>query len=402
MGYGFSLPNNPADHYSIAFSPAISAYVKNAKALRRAHHSRSNFTKPPTSSDPTMTTTVPVGDLADRSSYSSESANMVITETSVQREIHWVRLTQDGHEFSSHFFRDLSIAVENPRERQLKELMPLTSKLIFDEVPLSRNKLHVLCATVMMLQKGQAAIRKYDHNLPEYTKNANQIDGARYRESQLSILRSVLHSLQNSMRSYIGIGADDQPHPQILRLQHTFIDMPKSLLKDYRNVLFAGMNTRDPRKLRERGGSDFAFTVWLCGLCVFADKVEKPVKDGSSSRLSTWLRYLQAAYPRTASTLAVKGEKLESDEELTHWFDPVRTGLACEDAAEAKSYLKAIQTVVAKHPNSVYNDTMVTVSYLDWCMHIVRMEGVWFPNLRESTHEKNDDEWVMFMNLGDT
>ncbi len=34
MGYGFSLPDNPADHFGIDFTPAIAAYINATKALR--------------------------------------------------------------------------------------------------------------------------------------------------------------------------------------------------------------------------------------------------------------------------------------------------------------------------------------------------------------------------------
>lgn len=403
MGYGFSLPNNPADHFSIAFSPAISAYIRDTKVLRRTLHPDSEPRIGLSTSDRDMAAIMNIEDTVDGSVYSSDSADILITEDSVEREIHWVRLTKDGYDFSPNFARDLSIAVENARERQLKASMQLASRTNFWDAPLSRNKLHVMCATVMMLQKGQAAIREYDGEVPEQPKNAKQVDAARYRQSQLQILGHVLEPLYKSLSSYIGISEDgDTRYHQLIRLESTLEGLPKTLLKDYRRLLYAGMKTRDPRKIRERGGADFAFTVWLCGLWIYVQQGGGTYEDGVASgsafkghRLS-WLHFLQESYPEAANGTGA------AEQGASDWFDPVRNSASSRDATRgepsfvAASYLNAIEAVVAKHPQSVYNHPRLTASRLEWCLNIVRMEGVWYPDLQGGT-QVEDDEWILFM-----
>jgi len=409
MGYGFSLPNNPADHFSIGLSPAISTYIKDIKALRTALHSDSEPRSGLSPSHHKMAATRAIEDTADGSGCPPESVNILVTEDSVEREIHWVRLTKDGFEFSPQFLADLSIAVESPRERRRKANMRPSSSLSFENASLSRNKLHVMCAIVMMLQKGQASMRKHDKDLPEQPEDSKQIDGARYRQSQLRILDHVLGSLYPNLRFHL---YDSVRNRQVVRLEHTFEDIPKTFSKDYRNVLYAGMKTRDPRKMRDRGGVDFAFTIWLCGLWTYAEGSQGTddefVALGSAfnGHLLRWLRFLREIYPEQSNESEGRPQDSERIMGGSDWFDPIRSNKSDKDAEGdlsfvAASYFSAIQADMVKHPHSLYNNPRVTAQRLEWCLNIVRMEGVWYPNLQDDTQDE-DDEWILFMETGDT
>ena len=402
MGYGFSLPNNQADHFSIAFSPTISAYIRSVRARRSAMGSKAEHERD-------ANTGVENEDLRMKNGGPMESVDITETEEPAEKKIHWVSTLKSDYEFSPCFLVDFAIAVENHRER-VKADKDAPDNGNFWGTPLSRNKLHVICAVFMILQKGQAAIKEHDEDLPQCPQNIRQIDAARYRRSQLQILETVLSSLGGKLKSYVGFNtSSDTESVRIIRLENTLISSPQRMLKDFRNILKAGMRSRDPKKVRQRGGADFAFTVWLCGLWVCQDmKNDQEGKANADADLEPqflrWLQFLSNAYPENAKI----GQSNGSTETDTHgmdgteWYDPIRNKEAEGDLSSViASYLDAIRVAVAKHPQSLYNDPKITAERLQWCLNIVRMEGVWFPDLQEDGQEE-EDEWMLFLDFDGT
>ena len=401
MGYGFSLPDNLADHFSVGFSPAISAYIRATRARRLAFSSVSE-------SREVSSSTFATRDAKIKNEHAIESVDIIETEEPAAQDIHWIRVLDREYVFSPHFLEGFSIAVENQRERFEADKCPPPDGNFWDR-PISRNKLHVICALAMILQKGRAAIRQLDKDLPERPHNARQVDAARYRQGQLRILEWVLGFLHSTSMSFKGISkSDNGKSTQIMRLEHTMTALPKRLLKDFRNVLNAGLKTREPRKIRERGGNDFAFTIWLCGLCLYASTHKKTPEETTASEadlephLLRWLQFLYETYSENQSRLpsSEMSKTAKHPIEENEWFDPVRNQNAQEDLSlVATSYLDAVHAAVAKHPQSVYNDPKLTATRLEWCLNVVLMEGVWFPDLQDHEQEE-DDEWVLFLEHG--
>ena len=402
MGYGFSQPNNQADHFSIGFSPAISAYIRSVRARRSAKGSKAEH-------EGDANNAVKGEDLRMKNEQFLESVDITETEEPAEQEIHWVGILKSCFEFSPCFLADFAIAVENHRERVKADNDPPDSGDFWD-TPLSRNKLHVICAVFMILQKGQAAMKKYDGDLPRCPQNIRQIDAARYRRSQLQILGTVLSSLGGKLKSYIDFNTSrDTESLRIVRLEHTLINSPKRMLKDFRNVLKAGMRSRDPNKIRQRGGADFAFTVWLCGL--WACQEMKNDQEGKAyvdadlePRFLWWLQFLSKAYPENLQIKHSNGSTETDTHSMdgTEWFDPIRNKEVEGDLSLViASYLDAIRVAVAKHPQSLYNDPKITAERLQWCLSVVRMEGVWCPYLQEDGQEE-DDEWMLFLDFDGT
>ena len=388
MGYGFSLPNNQADHFSIAFSPVISTYIQSVRAHRSAMRCKAE-------SGENDHNGVNNEDLRIKDEQPLESVDITETVEPTEQEIHWVSTLKSDYEFSPRFLADFAIAVENHRERLKVDNDPPDSGHFWN-TPLSRNKLHVICAVFMTLQKGQAAIEKHDGDLPQCPRSIRQIDAARYRQNQLQILETVLNSLRGKLKSYVGVNAFSDAEPvRIIRLEHTLMCSPTRMLKDFRNILKAGMRSRDPEKIRQRGGADFAFTVWLCGLraCLDVGDLEP--------RFVRWLHFLSKVYPENAQ-IKQSDESREVDTHSmdgTEWFDPIRNQEAEGDLAlVVASYLDAIRVAVAKHPQSLYNDPKITAERLQWCLNVVRMEGVWCPNLQDNGQEEVD-EWMLFLDF---
>lgn len=404
MGYGFSLPDNTSDHYSLGFSPAIAAYIKATKARRLARKPISDAVQSQNTAE-ISSSTLPklVGGTFGNGSQVLESLEDFNVEAILDQNIHWVRLLEnESYEFSPHFLEDFSIAVENSREARVADDCS-GSAMDFSDRGFSRNKLHVVCAVIMILQKGQRGIRKNGKNLPEAPQNHKQVDAARYRNSQLRMLDSVLDSMCQFLKSVASVTSPEASDPTVVRLEQILTDSPKSLLKDLRGVMNAGIRTRDPRKIRERGGVDFAFTIWLCGLWMYSQS-DLRGEDGIKPKYLRWLQFLQQNYaaPSEESTNQPRPEKPVL-EERAEWYDPVRS--ASENAEPdsafiATSYLDAVQAATEKHPRSVYNDGRITVMRLEWCLNIIKNEGVWCPNLDQGEDEE-DDDWVMFVELGD-
>lgn len=334
-------------------------------------------------------------DLRIKNEQPLESVDITETVEPTEQEIHWVSTLKSDYEFSPRFLADFAIAVENHRERLKVDNDPPDSGHFWN-TPLSRNKLHVICAVFMILQKGQAAIKKHDGDLPQCPRSIRQIDAARYRQNQLQILETVLNSLGGKLKSYVGVNAfSDAESVRIIRLEHTLMCSPTRMLKDFRNILKAGMRSRDPEKIRQRGGADFAFTVWLCGLraCLDVGDLEP--------RFVRWLHFLFKVYPENAQIKQSNGSRDIDTHSMdgTEWFDPIRNKEAEGDLAlVVASYLDAIRVAVAKHPQSLYNDPKITAERLQWCLDVVRMEGVWCPNLQENGQEEVD-EWMLFLDF---
>ena len=404
MGYGFSLPENTSDHYSLGFSPAIAAYIKATEARRLARKPRLDAAQSQSTMESNNISQDFVRGRVKNAGQVLEPLEGINVEEILDQNIHWVRLLENQtFEFSPQFLEYFSIAVENPREAHMADDCS-ASETQFSDRNFSRNKLHVACAVIMILQKGQRAIRKHDKDLPEAPQNSKQVDAARYRDSQLRILDTVLESMCGFLKSVTSANSPEASNSGVVRLEHILTTSPKSLLKDLRGVLNAGLRTRDPMKIRERGGVDFTFTTWLCGLWIYIQSGLTEADEINPIYLR-WLRFLQHNYaePSEESTDQRRSEN-SAREERAEWFDPIRNASGDDEpdfTFIARSYLDAVRAATEKRPQSVYNDSRITVRRLEWCLNIVKNEGVWCPNLDQEGDEE-DDDWVLFIELGDS
>ena len=342
-----------------------------------------------------------------------ERVSQLETGSPAVQDIHWVRLLHNGPgkprcDFSSGFLEEFSIAVENRRERLKTRNLTGFEMNIWDTF-FSRNKLHVLSAVIMILQRKQRAIRKHNIDLPQRPENSKQENAALYRHGQLRILDGTLGSLCTVLRDVTGAEPKDLRDKRIIRLEYIQAESPKELVKDLRGILNAGLQTRDPKKIKERGGVEFAFTIWVCGVWIYEKSgitaLEEEANSGSSLNpfLFRWLRFLHETYKFPDSD-GLPGRNEEHEE-----LDALKSALSNDDDAEgdpamiAASYLDAIHVATERRPRSLYNDPRITVERLEWCLNIVRQEGVWCPHIGERAGE-DDDEWILYLesdnNLG--
>ncbi|KAM0793819.1 hypothetical protein BDR22DRAFT_978226 [Usnea florida] len=402
MGYGFSLSENISDHYSLGFSPSIAAYIKATKARRLAHKPDSDTMQGQSTIDFDDPQRKPKIGTVRSGGQVLESIDDVSVEETLEQNIHWVRLFgNDNYQFSPQFLENFSIAVENPREVRMANYC-LASKKYLSDRSMSRNTLHVVSAIIMILQKGQREIRIHDKELPEAPQNSKQVDAARYRDSQLRILDTVLNSMCKFLKSVTTTESPNDSESRVVRLEHIFTTSPKDLLKDLRGILNAGLRTRDPMKIRDRGGVDFAFTMWLCGLWVYSQSDPRR-EDEIDPKYVRWLHFLQLNYPEPSEESTHQRPVDSVHAVQAEWFDPVRSSASDDTERDsgftARSYLDAVRAATEKRPQSIYNDGRITLLRLEWCLNVVKSEGVWCPSLDQGGEE--DDDWVIYLERGD-
>ena len=106
MGYGFSLPHNSSDHYSLGFSPAIAAYIKATRARRLACKPSSAAVQSQSVPDVDNIESNPSRGTFKRGGQVIESSEDWNVEEILEQNIHWVRLLEnESYEFSPHFLK---------------------------------------------------------------------------------------------------------------------------------------------------------------------------------------------------------------------------------------------------------------------------------------------------------
>ena len=81
---------------------------------------------------------------------------------------------------------------------------------------------------------------------------------------------------------------------------------------------------------------------------------------------------------------------------------PIKSEFPCLDSTNEdmfdvlQSYHEAIDIHCQKHSDSLYSDPLLKKQVLYWCLHVVRQEGVRFPNVsRSSAGASGRDELVL-------
>ena len=377
MGYGFSLAHNPAEHCVLALAPQHKAKSDILDAENSAVQSRGH----------------------KRPSYNGGHKQQL-------ESVHWIRLRNDTLDkdredesssfvFSPGFLSETAAALSNTRERARNDLA-LLNQVDFSDPDLSRIKLKVMCVVAMLVQRRHAAIIQHDPDLPKSPVNQKQFHADRYRQDQLHILRSVNDELIDKLAGLTGLGSAKARDYRVVRMEHMLTESPKPVLKDYRAVLNAGLGSRNPTKIRERGLTECAFTLWICGIWLWGTAVnEKAPASGNRSFqdvILQWLSFLTSTYgdllhPQKAS---------EGSEASCGLAD---TMFAEDDLLLVESFLDAVTTAVKKNPKSIYNNSACTKERLLWCLTIAREESVMAPNL-EGKLGDNNDELLLFLECG--
>lgn len=427
LGYGFSLFRNPADFCSLAVSLDVEkriSKIKNSQTCPTPTDilTTGGLSKPKSQVSKGSEQVIDRPDLGKdrnnvtRSNFSSAnvvSLNLSPYSQRVNRDIRLVRLkggssksdsirSQALYEFSPGFIGDCSIAFANEREVAESDFQ-LQSSVDFSTAQPSRNKLHVMCAVAMILQRQQMAITKHDLDLPLWPANEKQFHAARYRRNQLQILASVIEILLESLRSFTGLSMATARDMKVIRLEDILTDSTTNILTDFRAALNAGLGTRNPAKIRKNGWVECAFTLWLWGLWLRYSSIIRDTASITSSlpsNFSRWLVFLSRVY-RTPPEIEPQREQMVELVKSGSYVTSCTEITASEQNRDetqslCESFLAVIHAAATRNPSSLYGDPSVTVGHLAWCLNIIRQEGVMCPNLEGKLGEEND-EFILFL-----
>lgn len=418
MGYGFCLDPNPTDTFNLSYSPALVKHIElaltssgTASQINVSHHQTQD---------------------THRIGLLPTVSNIPASDTHVPNF--------PDYSISQGFLTDFSLLLRNDREKKHSSPFhnPPPDTTSFSATSLTRNKLHVLSSFIMVLQDKRAAIRKNDLRLPAKPQNQRQEYAAIYRQSQLDILEGILVSLERTLVSITAhprpgvesssmtlsnnsahdqdrprngviavrdvVGADSHVSSGAIATQGS----SSRLTPHVRAVIHAGLRTRDPDRIVGRNGEEFAFAMWICGLRLVLDSNsdEGAIPD-TDITLTKWLKRLEEWYPlpsqpQTTSTTTSLSDQTNSandsnigkdDGNPTEHEQEERRKRAkrdhdvSEDEAvdlyrTATSYRNVLDTVIKKHPDSLFNDRgAVTLDRLAWCIAVVSGEGVRIPRL---------------------
>lgn len=419
IGYGFSLFRNSADFCSLHISSEIKQRIATIKQLGSTSknletvntgNKMTSENRPPNNLAPNLKIIdleTPLSeDLGQKMvSGGANRSNSDQLAQSLNQNLQWVCLKpiilggnldhdQTSYKFSPGFLADSSIAFANKRE--ITEFnFDLKSCVDFSSTRFSRNKLHVLSAVAMILQKQQMAITKHDSNLPPWPQNEKQFHAARYRRNQLQILESVIESLLGSLGNLAGLRNPTSRAIAFVRLEIILTEPSQGFLTDFRAILNAGLGTRNAAKIRKNCWVECVFTLWLCGLSLWhqhnAQANSSSFGSSFSSKILQWLGFLRHFYGTPT--------KIESSSKPIHRdLHRVRISDGSDDETRllCTSFLAVIQTAILKNPHSLYGSSDVTVNDLEWCLNIIREEGVMCPNLEGKAGEEYD-EFVLFL-----
>ena len=418
MGYGFCLESNAADTFNMRLT---SGFVPRPVTL-----------EPSNEDSPSL--------------VAMRSANQIGSPPS-DAPTHSVRLTTDfilGHDqsvdipISSYSFQpglltDVSLNLRTERELRSVDSTrspPKDATSLSDDL-LTRNKLHVLCILIMFFQDRRAAIRTNDQSLPVKPENPKQQYASIYRASQLRILEGVLLALEVTLQKLTSTPKENEPQissldnassqknrvfrlsdiltPSALKSKSNSGDsiVPRDLLHSLRSIVHKGLGTRDAEKIKRRGGEDFVFTIFVCGLWILwsTDSIyvetNPDTKIQLDGKLVEWIKRLISWYPMPPTG--------DCHESTSLYHDKDHTSIA-ELNETATSYLKAVRASVDKHPESIFNSTTsLTIGRMIWCLSVVRGESVrcpvptsWKNTENENLNESRDndlDELVMVMEI---
>ena len=169
-----------------------------------------------------------------------------------------------------------------------------------------------------------------------------------------------------------------------LRLSAILTDYPKLFNKSFREVVYAGLGTRDPKKIVKCGGEEFVFTIWLLGTWrAFSCETEQDEYPNESPVLMQWTQWLHTCY--SLQRLVDRDDRkreMRDNEEWTALMNNIvlmssvmlfnntgeADGLAPLDdesvhemVRTAASYRRAIKAAVVAHPKSDFGKPFASV-----------------------------------------
>jgi len=248
----------------------------------------------------------------------------------------------------------------------------------------------------MFLQQQHLNITQFDSEIPPWPRSSREFHAARYRRSQLGILKSTLLLLSKLLLEASG------KKDEVVKLEDILVNLPEPVGSEYRMALRRVLRTRNPSKIRKGGYEDLAFTVWLCCLYLFSETHDNN-PEKRAPRLHVWLDLIHTSYCPPPGWEAPKCVGVNCQE---RWVAENTEEETTELRAIAESYLSVVKEAARKQPDSIFSDSRWTVDFLRWGYNIVQAEGFRCPKLGSSILDGegngDGDEFMLFLDVDAT
>ena len=341
MGYGFSIPYNEADAFTLALS--MPSCIEKMENISPAELENSAVFENPL-------------DTPSRDDTQGLSP-----------ETYYIRYDPEASLGVSSHNSDILVALTSKlaNSRELQNFRTALAS-VRDASSSSHIKTTVACQFLTELRHQLSKITRHDEELPIVPQSMRQIHAAIYRRSQKRIIHDVITFLENLLERTI------YHEHRAVNLKVVLEQSLLSFRSQFRAAIHHSLRTRNPEKLREGGYQDLVFTIWVCTLwmCCHVDEEVRFSPDTKASfmnHLKPWFRFLRQTYGPGDGTAN------HSDAE-------------CRDIVS--SYLPIITSYAAQSPESIYANPGWTVDFLQWGFKIVQEEGFHCPALAGSRGEQ--------------
>ncbi|KZF19202.1 SET domain-containing protein [Xylona heveae TC161] len=276
LGYGFCLPSNPFDQFSLK--------------LRLPNFGPISIIRP----------------LLEASEHTSVTKDMIEGIYFVRGTNHFTKGYESSVPEYSAFPPELraifSILVANPDELNRMQANAAKNRFPTDGIS-GRMQLAVMNQLLMALRRKYAAIVQHDARLPQKPANACQEKAKVYRDGQIQILRETIGRLERRLKLATRSNEGGPGSEELLTLDNALQFLRhawRDAYDDLKRLLKDTFGTANIRELREAGWEEGVWAIWLCAVRHQIEKRHINSVDGEqtspySSKLTGWLRGLDEA-----------------------------------------------------------------------------------------------------------
>jgi len=389
LGYGFSLFKNPQDAYGLVLKNlSASRNVARVMGMQRA--------------------------LNEEAGGSSREGDALTCTFHLR--------AADGGDFftANPTLTDIfSLLVANRRELKTVQITPNRCYIPHKaNRPLTHSAAKIASTLHVELQRKYNNIARHDAVLPLHPKNNRQFHVARYRRSQLHILKTNIEALRGLLRS----ANSETTH--LVRLEDLLAPSTTSAPNQLRAGVHHVLRTRNAARMREEGYGELVFTLWICGCWVGGEGGGCGTgADGFALGEGRWLEWMVDAYGEPGGVRKGEDRGGEGDEGGRVGNEAGRAGYDGggmgneEENADtepdyprydgetneethviAESYMDVVRMVAERYPDSVFADEEWSVEMLMWGREVLLEEGLALPRGGgEGEEEDGDDEFVLFV-----
>ncbi|KAI9717145.1 MAG: hypothetical protein M1812_004893 [Candelaria pacifica] len=370
LGYGFCVPDNPFDQFGLK--------------IRVPQESSSN------------------NDTTTEQSSNPGATLLNSTTTALSDVIFYIRSSTHPSKGYDHPLKELrcfppyllnimSALVANDLERKSIP-NPQTQE------PYTRNQYAIISQLLTVLLRKHTEIKSHTPLLPSQPQTRNQANAKIYRESQLSILTSVIHLLKTALKKAT-TALNYTSTPNLLTLETALkllSEIDRKQYKAFNRGLEISLGTSQIPELREAGWEQSIWILWICVLKILSSRKEKETKlsKQSTGNLMVWICSMESRYPfssvPTSMPASHEDENDDDEEALSQLLNLIQS--ASKDLSPEGPESK-----------SIFKDKSWDINLLRWGNTVAKEEGFAIILLDDDDDDDGDekvflDQHIMYIN----